>query len=104
MTTENAESPRESLGAEIAGYPSGIGEFIAGELRRAAEIDSELPFEESEYRSRLGRLRKAMVDADLEVLIITAPDATAWLHGFTARVYSWHSGTYFPAVSATVVH
>ena len=89
---------------QAPGYPPGIGAFVAEELRRAAQVPAELPFDESEYTARRKRLQTAMVDAHIDIVLVTAADATAWLHGFASRVYPWQTSTYFPALSATVVH
>lgn len=91
-------------GDEAAGYPQGIGRFIAEEIQRTEELEPELAFEPSEYRDRLSRLRQAMVEAKIDILVITAPDATAWLHGLMPRFYAWHCSTQFPAEFATLVH
>lgn len=64
----------------------------------------ELPFERAEYDARLARLRRRMADDGIDVLILSAPDAMCWLHGYSARWYRQQSSTLAPPGQCTVVH
>ncbi len=85
-------------------YPPGIQAVVDEELARVAGADVQLPFSQGEYARRLQRLRAGMMAADIDVLVLMAPDAMGWLHGFGCRVYDWHSSTAFAPTTATVVH
>ncbi|WP_029265201.1 MULTISPECIES: M24 family metallopeptidase [unclassified Microbacterium] len=101
--TDLTRQPADTTPHEVAGYPDGIGKFVAEELARVAQFPSDVAFDTGEYDARRTRLRSAMADANIDVLIVTAPEGSAWLHGFTSRVYEWQASTYFPPSAATVV-
>lgn len=84
--------------------PSDLKAWIDHEMSHVIQAAPSLPFTPDEYADRLARLRGAMVAAGIEVLVLTSPDAMGWLHGFSARVYSWHTSTALPPDAATVVH
>ena len=102
--TDSSRVTHEGAPDVAEGYPPGIGQFVASELARAAQSSSDIPFDRSEYQRRSTRLRSAMVDAAIDIVLVTGPDTTAWLHGFTSRVYEWQASTYFPPATATVVN
>jgi hypothetical protein len=55
---------------------------------RAREIelaDARPAFEPAEYVGRLDRLRRAMSEAGVDVVLLTRPESMCWLHGYTAR-------------------
>lgn len=85
-------------------YPTEVEAFIEDELAKLAATEPIRHFPPEEYAARLARLRAAMAGADLDVLVITAPDAMAWLHGYASRVYEWHTSRDFFPATATVVH
>lgn len=75
--------------------------------KQAAQITSRQPdlaFEPDEYAGRLRRLHAAMEEAKLDTLIVSAPDAMCWLHGYQSRWYKSHSTTAWPPFQCTVVH
>jgi len=78
--------------------------WIEQEMARVVDTKPTLPFTLVEYEDRLARLRAAMTAEGIDVLVLTSPDAMGWLHGFAARVYSWHTSTALPPDAATVVH
>lgn len=84
--------------------PHDLHVWIEQEMARAVEPAGSLPFSREEYAGRLARLRAAMAADGIDVLVLTSPDSMGWLHGFSARVYSWHTSTALPPDAATVVH
>src|SRR5215475_1348176 len=82
-------------------------ELVAFVDRHAAQIASrpqDLAFEPDEYADRLRRLHAAMQEARIDTMIVSAPDAMCWLHGYQARWYKSHSTTAWPPFHCTVVH
>lgn len=85
-------------------YPAFAAGFIEREMAQVADTPPRLPFSAAEYASRLQRLRAAMDEAGIDIVVLTAPDAMGWLHGFSCRVYDWHPPTTAAPTTATVVH
>lgn len=81
-----------------------LREFVAREQEALAARPAELPFSREEYAGRLARLRARMAQDGVEVLILTAPDAMGWLHGYRSRWYRQTSSTTMPPGQCTVVH
>lgn len=82
-------------------------EVIAFVDKQAAQIASrpqDLAFEPQEYADRLRRLQSAMEEAQIDTMIVSAPDAMCWLHGYQARWYKSHSTTAWPPFHCTAVH
>ena len=66
--------------------------FAADEKAREAELAAARPaFEAAEYAVRLDRLRRAMSEAGVDVVLLSRPESMCWLHGYTARWYR-HGG------------
>ena len=84
--------------------PEALRGFIRRETERLAQRPASLPFDRGEYASRLRRLRGQMSADGIELLVITAPDAMCWLHGYSSRWYRTHSSTTLPPTQCTVVH
>ncbi|MCX4911679.1 Xaa-Pro peptidase family protein [Streptomyces sp. NBC_00878] len=82
---------------------TGVEAYIREQEAELARRERQLPFAEAEYRDRLTRLRERMAADRIDVLLLTAPDAMCWLHGYTNRWYRQHSSTRFPPVHCTVV-
>jgi Xaa-Pro aminopeptidase len=78
--------------------------FIDDQEAQIAAREPDLAFAPSEYAGRLTRLRSAMDAAKVDVLIVSAPDAMCWLHGYQARWYKAHSTTAWPPFHCTVTH
>jgi Xaa-Pro dipeptidase len=78
--------------------------FLDDQTELIASREPDLAFAPSEYAERLSRLRSAMEAAKLDTLIVSAPDAMCWLHGYQARWYKAHSCTAWPPFHCTVVH
>lgn len=78
--------------------------FVDEQTAQIAARESDLAFEPSEYADRLTRLRAAMEAAKIDALVVSAPDAMCWLHGYVARWYKGHSTTAWPPFHCTVVH
>jgi Xaa-Pro aminopeptidase len=78
--------------------------FFDQEMERLRERPPELAFSREEYAARLERLRARMSADGLDLLILTAPDAMCWLHGYASRWYRSNSSTQWPPVQCTVVH
>jgi Xaa-Pro dipeptidase len=78
--------------------------FLDNQTALIAAREPDLAFEPSEYADRLERLRSAMEGAKLDALVVSAPDAMCWLHGYQARWYKAHGATAWPPFHCTVVH
>jgi Xaa-Pro dipeptidase len=78
--------------------------FLDEQTAQIAAREPDLAFEPSEYASRLTRLRSAMEAAEIDALVVSAPDAMCWLHGYQARWYKAHSSTAWPPFHCTVAH
>ncbi len=61
-------------------------------------------FDAAEYADRLLRLRAAMAESRIDLLLVTSPDGMCWLHGYQARWYRSHSPSVWPPLQATAVH
>jgi hypothetical protein len=56
--------------------------FASEERAREAELaDARPAFEPAEYAGRLDRLRRAMGDAGVDVVLLSRPESMCWLHG-----------------------
>lgn len=60
-------------------------------------------FEQDEYDERLKKLRKAMADRGLDVVLLASPESQCWLHGYQARWYRTGSTTEWPPLNFTAV-
>ncbi len=78
--------------------------FLDEQTGQIAGREPDLAFEPSEYAARLNRLRSAMEAAQLDLLVVSAPDAMCWLHGYQSRWYKSHSTTAWPPFHCTVSH
>ena len=78
--------------------------FLDEQTAQIAAREPDLAFEPSEYAGRLTRLRSAMEAAKIDALVVSAPDAMCWLHGYQARWYKAHSSTAWPPFHCTVAH
>jgi Xaa-Pro dipeptidase len=78
--------------------------FLDDQTAQIASRQPDLAFDLDEYARRLERLQSAMEEARLDTLIVSAPDAMCWLHGYQARWYKSHSTTAWPPFQCTVVH
>ena len=93
------------MASDSAGVtPEALRAFVDRETERLAGRPPSLPFERAEYASRLRRLRSRMSADGIDVLIVTAPDAMCWLHGYSSRWYRTNSSTTLPPTQCTVVH
>ncbi len=81
-----------------------IAAFLDEQTAQIAAREPDLAFEPGEYATRLSRLRSAMEAAKLDVLVVSAPDAMCWLHGYQARWYKSHCTTAWPPFHCTVAH
>ena len=73
--------------APVAARSAGLESYFATEeSAREAELAAARPaFEHAEYADRLGRLRLAMSEAGIDVILLSHPESMCWLHGYTAR-------------------
>lgn len=78
--------------------------FLDRQAEQIAAREADHAFGPQEYADRLARLRGAMADARLDMLVVSAPDAMCWLHGYQARWYKSHSTTAWPPFHCTVAH
>jgi len=60
-------------------------------------------FDAEEYAARLMRFRTLMAEVEVDVVVVTAPDTMAWLHGYRSRWYRHHTSTKLPPAQCTVV-
>jgi Xaa-Pro aminopeptidase len=65
--------------------------------------DARPAFEHSEYADRLDRLRRAMSEAGVDVVLLSRPESMCWLHGYTARWYRHAGPPEWPALATSVV-
>jgi Xaa-Pro aminopeptidase len=79
-------------------------EFIDRQAQEIADRAPDLAFTPDEYADRLQRVRTSMDHAGLDVLLVSAPDAMCWLHGFQSRWYKSHGTTAWPPFQCTAVH
>ena len=84
--------------------PQDLVAFVDDQAAEIASRQPDLAFDRDEYARRLRRLQLAMEQAELDTLIVSAPDAMCWLHGYQSRWYKSHSTTAWPPFQCTVVH
>ena len=78
--------------------------FASEERAREAELaDASPAFERAEYAERLDRLRRAMSEAGVDVVLLSRPESMCWLHGYTARWYRHAGPAEWPALTTSVV-
>ncbi len=66
--------------------------------------DLELAFPPAEYRGRLERIRRAMADTHIDVLLVTAPEGLNYVSGYQCEWYQGQSPRQWPATSAIAIH
>jgi Xaa-Pro aminopeptidase len=66
--------------------------------------ENEAPFSAGEFAGRLGRLRRKMADAKIDMLYLMAPESMYYLSGYQAEWYQAQSPQQWPASSAIAVH
>jgi Xaa-Pro aminopeptidase len=84
--------------------PAEIFAFLDHQVAQIAARENDHAFAPEEYHGRLTRLREAMAQAEIDLLVVSAPDAMCWLHGYQARWYKSHSTTAWPPFHCTVAH
>ena len=78
--------------------------FAAEERAREIELaDARPAFARAEYERRLDRLRRAMSEAGVDVVLLSRPESMCWLHGYTARWYRHAGPPEWPALATSVV-
>jgi len=89
----------------MSDFLAGLQSYFASEERaREAELAGARPaFDHAEYADRLGRLRLAMSEAGLDVVLLSRPESMCWLHGYTARWYRHAGPPEWPALTTSVV-
>lgn len=75
-----------------------------GSFDRKAFTDVQHPFENSEYVSRLKRLRELMTQNKIDLLYVTTPEAVCYLHGYYTSWYKANSPMRYPQLYGTAVH
>lgn len=73
----------------------------AFELSNGPEMAAAFPL--AEYKARHRRLQKAMSEANVDVLFLTAPESMNWLTGYAAEWYQGQSSTMFQPISGVAV-
>ncbi|WP_315770777.1 M24 family metallopeptidase [Rhodococcoides kroppenstedtii] len=76
----------------------------AEEFLASAFPEQELGFSRGEYLQRHRRLRKAMSEANIDLLYLSSPEAICWATGYQAEWYHGQSPTSWPAFSGVAVH
>lgn len=83
--------------------PQKLVAFLDDQTAQIASRQPDLAFDRDEYASRLVRLQSAMEQAELDTLIVSAPEAMCWLHGYQSRWYKSQSTTAWPPFQCTVL-
>ena len=78
-------------------------DWISEQEQILSETPPSLVFSPEEYSDRQARVRTAMARERVDVLIVTAPDSTCWMHGFDSRWYRSHSSSSFPSTHCTLM-
>src|SRR5437660_4355364 len=81
-----------------------IRRFIREETQRVSGGSPGLPFARDEYVRRRRELQARMVDAGIDVFVITSPDTMCWLSGYTSRWYRAGASTALPPCQCIVLH
>jgi hypothetical protein len=89
----------------MSDFVADLQSYFASEQRaREAELaDARPAFEPAEYAGRLDRLRRAMSEAGVDVVLLGRPESMCWLHGYTARWYRHGGPPEWPALTTSVV-
>lgn len=78
--------------------------FASEEVAREVELaDARPAFERAEYVDRLDRLRGAMSEAGIDLVLLSRPESMCWLHGYTARWYRHGGPPDWAALATSVV-
>ena len=67
------------------------------------EPPRELPFTNEEYRQRLGRVRARVVDDDIDLLWLSAPESLFYVSGYACEWYQPQSPKEWPPTSGVAV-
>ena len=70
----------------------------------SAVVDIQHPFELSEYKARLDRVKQLMARDNIDLLYVTTPEAVCYLHGYHACWYKANSPMRYPQLYGTAVH
>lgn len=81
-----------------------LRKYIADTYERTEMEVPRLPFPVSEYDARRAHLQAAARRAGLDLVVLSAPDAMCWLHGYQSRWYRAQSSTRWPPYQCTVMH
>ena len=89
----------------MSDFLAGLQTYLASDERaREVELaDASPAFEPAEYAGRLDRLRRAMSETGVDVVLLTRPESMCWLHGYTARWYRHGGPPEWPALTTSVV-
>ncbi len=52
--------------------------------------DAKLPFTREEYDARLAKVRQAMTESELDVLVVSDPSNMAWITGYDGWSFYTH--------------
>lgn len=83
-----------------------LEQFIAehgDDIFGAPDEFRERVFPVDEYDRRRDLLTSELDRRGVDLMIVTAPDTMAWLHGFRSRWYRHHTSTDFPPAQCTVL-
>jgi Xaa-Pro aminopeptidase len=83
---------------------SAVTEFLAQSEATRNSYEPEKPFTREEYAARLARLREAMAQDGVQVLLLTNPEAMYWLHGLALRWYKSGAPRQWRPLTCSAVH
>lgn len=85
---------------ELAVLQKEVDEIEAVPLRYGKEKLKER-FSAAEYHGRRAKLRAAMKEKGLDIVLLASPESQCWLHGYQARWYRTGSTTEWPPTNYT---
>jgi Xaa-Pro aminopeptidase len=83
---------------------SAFAQFVAELERKTKAVPPQIPFSREEYAGRLARLRAAMAEDGLDMLLLSSPEAMNWLHGLSLRWYKAQAPRRWRPLTCTAVH
>lgn len=78
--------------------------FIDEQLEATRAAPPHIPFTAEEYAGRLQRLRAAMEETGIDMVLLSSPEAMYWLHGYALRWYKSHAPRAWRPLTCTAVH
>ena len=66
--------------------------------------EPEIPFTKEEFANRLGRVREAMQESNIDVLFVSSPEGLYYVSGFLSEWYQAQSPVIWPPASGIAIH